>query len=75
MFILTIVFLSFKITTVAAELSIQDSSKLIVHLVLLIAGLLLISLVWFWLLPQMLKTFTVITNVSNKFVNEYCRLK
>jgi len=65
-FILTVVFLAFKLATVQAEFAAAqgDSGKVVVHGVLLAFALVLLGYLWAAVVPGLLISFAVTTNVS-----------
>ena len=69
MFILTIVFFAYKVATVHSEYQqiVADSSKLAVHSVLLVFALFFVFYAWFGIIPSLLTSFTITTNVSLLF--------
>lgn len=65
-YIMTILFLSFKLTTVQFEFQplAGDSAGLAVHCVMLTFALILLGYLWAYVIPQMLTSFTLTTNIE-----------
>jgi hypothetical protein len=66
-YILTLVFLAFRLATIQTEFAAadSDSTKIVVHSVLLVFALVLLGYLWFFVVPGLLASFTVTTNVSS----------
>jgi len=65
-YILTILFLAFAIVTAPAAFTAvsADTGKLAAHIVILILAILLLSWTWFRLLPSILCTYALTTNIE-----------
>ena len=65
-FVLTILFVALKLCTIYDEIQKinGDTTKIIVHSILIGFGMIIAILVWFWIIPSILTSFTITTNIE-----------
>lgn len=68
-FQISIVFLAMKLLQIHSEFALiaEDQTEIIIHSVLLIVALVLLIILWFFFIPDLLTTFTIVSNVSNSY--------
>ena len=66
LYVLTVLFVALKACSSYEEMEKvkDDQTKIIVHSIMLAFGIIIALLAWFWIIPSILTSFTITTNIE-----------
>ena len=76
LYVLTLLFVALKACTIYDEIDKinGDTTKIVVHSMLLGFGMMIAMITWFWIIPSILTSFTITTNIE-MMKNKECMYK